>query len=207
MLGYMSTIGEVAIYDYPNRLVRIAITSIGILGTVLMPRLAYLNSKGNKEEYILKTKQLLFGSILCSVPVMYLLIMLATPLCTLFFTEEFKAADYVMALVAPTVVTSGLSLYLVFVSLDRVNTLTYSVASGSIINILLNLCMLSTWGARGAAVSTIVTEILVHCILVYYLRTIIPIKWLLNKIVRFVTYGAIPFSYSRLTLLLQVFFL
>ena len=34
MLGYMSTIGEVAIYDYPNRLVRIAITSIGILGTV-----------------------------------------------------------------------------------------------------------------------------------------------------------------------------
>lgn len=138
---------------------------------------------------------------------MYLLIMLATPLCTLFFTEEFKAADYVMALVAPTVVTSGLSLYLVFVSLDRVNTLTYSVASGSIINILLNLCMLSTWGARGAAVSTIVTEILVHCILVYYLRTIIPIKWLLNKIVRFVTYGAIPFSYSRLTLLLQVFFL
>lgn len=193
MLGYMSTIGEVAIYDYPNRLVRIAITFIGILGTVLMPRLAYLNSNGNKEEYILKTKQLLFGSILCSVPVMYLLIMLATPLCTLFFTEEFKAADYVMTLVAPTVITSGLSLYLVFVSLDRVNTLTYSVATGSIINIILNLCMLSTWGARGAAVSTIITEILVHCILVYYLRTIIPIKWLLNKIVKFVIYGAIPF--------------
>ena len=61
-----------------------------------------------------------------------------------------------------------------------------------LISFLIYVCFLL--GERGgAAVSTIVTEILVHCILVYYLRTIIPIKWLLNKIVRFVTYGAIPF--------------
>lgn len=71
MLGYLSSIDEVAIYDYPNRLVRIGITFIGILGTVMMPRLAYLHHNQSKQEYQNKTKDLFRYSLLISVPAFF----------------------------------------------------------------------------------------------------------------------------------------
>lgn len=197
MLGYLSTISEVAIYDYPNRLVRIAITFIGILGTVMMPRLAYLNKKDDRDEYITKVKQLCFVSILGSVPIMYLLIMLATPLCNMFFSQEFQGADVVMAFVAPTVITSGLCLYIVCVSLNKVRILTISVAIGSIINIVLNILIVPLFAAKGAAISNIITELLVHCILIYYLRTVIPVNWLIRNLGMVLIIGLVPFVLLR----------
>lgn len=71
MLGYLSGVDEVAIYDYPNRLVRIGITFIGILGTVMMPRLAYLHHNQSKQEYQNKTKDLFRYSLLISVPAFF----------------------------------------------------------------------------------------------------------------------------------------
>lgn len=193
MLGYLSSIGEVAIYDYPNRLVRIAITFIGVLGTVLMPRLAYLNKNNNKTEYLTKTKQLFFASILFSVPIMYLFIILATPLCLLFFTNNFIGSNYVMILVAPTVVTGGLSLYIVYVSLNNIKKLTTSVAIGSIINIILNMLLIPILAAKGAAIATLISELSVHAFLLYYLRKTISIKWLLHNIIVIGLIGLVPF--------------
>lgn len=197
MLGYLSTISEVAIYDYPNRLVRIAITFIGILGTVMMPRLAYLNKKDDRGEYVTKVKQLCFVSILASVPTMYLLIMLAAPLCNMFFSQEFQGADVVMAFVAPTVISSGLCLYIVCVSLNKVRILTISVAIGSVVNIVLNLLLIPQLAAKGAAISNIVTELWVHCVLIYYLRTVIPVKWLIKNLGIVLFIGAVPFVIFR----------
>lgn len=85
MLGYLSSIDEVAIYDYPNRLVRIGITFIGILGTVMMPRLAYLHHNQSKQEYQNKTKDLFRYSLLISVPAFFLLELVALPLCDIIF--------------------------------------------------------------------------------------------------------------------------
>lgn len=197
MLGYLSTISEVAIYDYPNRLVRIAITFIGILGTVMMPRLAYLNKKDDRDEYVKKIKQLCLVSIVGSVPIMYLLIMLATPLCNMFFSQEFQGADTVMAFVAPTVITSGLCLYIVCVSLNKAHALTISVAIGSVVNIVLNLLIIPLFAAKGAAISNIITELLVHCILIYYLRTVIPLNWLIKNFGIVLLIGAVPFVLFR----------
>lgn len=93
MLGYLSGVDEVAIYDYPNRLVRIGITFIGILGTVMMPRLAYLHHNQSKQEYQNKTKDLFRYSLLISVPA-FLLELVALPLCDIFFLKHLKVLTW-----------------------------------------------------------------------------------------------------------------
>lgn len=182
MLGYMSTINEVAIYDYPNRLVRIAITLIGVIGTVLMPRLAYLRSISNISELKNKVKQMIFVSLLVSVPTCALIGLLAIPLSNVFFSSTLEGSDVVLKWVAPTIITSGLSLYVIYVSLNRMKLLTLSVAIAAVVNIMINIFFIPRFGAMGAALSTLVSEILVHILLLFYIRDVIDIKWVVKRI-------------------------
>lgn len=184
MLGYLSTIGEVAIYDYPNRLIRIAITFIGILGTVMMPRLAYLYHNNKQQEYINKARLLFVCSLMCSIPLFFLMELISTPLCNLFFTESFKGADIVIRIVSPTLITSGLSLYVIFVSMDKMRDFLKSVIVVSFINFVLNFLLMPTYGAKGASISLLVTETLVHIFLLYYLRNLYPLKWLIPFVIK-----------------------
>ena len=186
MLGYLSSIDEVAIYDYPNRLVRVGITFIGILGTVMMPRLAYLHHNQSQHEYQNKTKDLFKYSLLISVPAFFLLELVALPLCDMFFSEAFEGADMVMKIVAPTLITSGLSLYVIYVSLNRMKTFLNCVAIGALISLVLNLLLMPQYGATGAAISLLATELVVHILLLYYLRSIYSLRWLLQYIFRII---------------------
>ena len=182
MLGYLSSIDEVAIYDYPNRLVRIGITFIGILGTVMMPRLAYLYHNQSKQEYQNKTKDLFRYSLLISVPAFFLLELIALPLCDMFFSEAFEGADIVIKIVAPTLITSGLSLYVIYVSLNKMKTFLNCVVIGALVSLVLNILLMPKNGAIGAAISLLVTEMIVHILLLYYLRSIYSLRYLLKII-------------------------
>lgn len=197
MLGYLSDIGQVAIYDYPNRLVRIAITLIGILGTVMMPRLAYLKKNSTSLDYESKIKQMLYASMLFSIPAMYLIILTANELSLLMFSSTFQGADLIMQIVAPTIITSGLSLYIVMVTQERIKHLTWAVATGSVFNLILNFILIPRYAAIGAAFSTIITEVLVHILLIYHLRDCISVKWIVKYL--FILLG-IGFSVMYLTL-------
>lgn len=180
MLGYLSSIDEVAIYDYPNRLVRVGITFIGILGTVIMPRLAYLHHNQLKQEYQNKVKDLFRYSLLISIPSFFVLELIALPLCNMFFSESFVGADMVIKIVAPTLITSGLSLYVIYVSLDKMRIFLNSVAIGALVSFVLNILLMPQYGAMGAAVSLFITEMVVHILLLYYLRSLRLLKWLLH---------------------------
>lgn len=178
MLGYLSDMGEVAIYDYPNRLIRIGITFIGILGTVMMPRLAYLYHNQMEQEYLDKIKDLFRYSSLVSIPVFFLLELVTLPLCNIFFSKAFVGADMVMRVVAPTIITSGLSLYVIYVSMDRMKQFLNCVVMGAVCSLILNFLLMPHYGAMGAAISLLITEILVHVLLLYNLRNVYLLKWL-----------------------------
>lgn len=186
MLGYLSSIDEVAIYDYPNRLVRIGITFIGILGTVMMPRLAYLHHNQSKQEYQNKTKDLFRYSLLISVPAFFLLELVALPLCDIFFSETFEGADMVIKIVAPTLITSGLSLYIIYVSLNKMKTFLNCVTIGALVSLVLNILLMPHYGAIGAAISLLATEMVVHILLLYYLRSIYSLRWLLHYLFKII---------------------
>ena len=182
MLGYMSTLSEVAIYDYPYRLIRIATTLIGVIGTVLMPRLAYLKQNPDLREFNKKVKQLFFTTGIFSIPIAVLISQLATPLCHILFHNTLEGAPAVLKWIAPTIITSGLSLYIIFVSINRMKLLTIGIAIGAVFNFFINIILIKYYSATGAAISTLLTEIAVNAALLYFIKDIANIKWLIKKI-------------------------
>ncbi len=181
MLGYMSTLSEVAIYDYPYRLIRIATTLIGVIGTVLMPRLAYLKQHPDLSEFNNKVKQLFFTTGIFSIPIAVLIWLLAEPLCHTLFHDTLEGSPSVLKWIAPTIITSGLSLYIIFVSVNRMKHLTIGIAIGACFNFFINIILIKYYAAQGAAISTLLTEIAVNAVLLYFIQDIADIKWLIKK--------------------------
>lgn len=176
MLGYISGVNAVAVYDYPNKLARILITMISILGITMMPRLAYLSKKKTQEEYLKKMTQMLYASQIISIPVMFLLILTSHTLCLFVFGNGFNGSDRVLAIVAPTIVYSGLGLYNIFITQDKIRQLTRGVICGTFVNVLLNLLLIPQLSFEGAAYSALITETVVHLLLLFYLRKVLDIK-------------------------------
>ncbi|WP_278625352.1 oligosaccharide flippase family protein [Parabacteroides gordonii] len=176
MLGYMSDINAVAIYDYPNKLARILITMISVLGITMMPRLAYLSQKKTQDEYLKKMTQMIYASMIISIPAMFLLILTSPTLCMFIFGKGFNGSEIVLSIVAPTIVYSGLGLYNIFITQNKIRQLTWGVFCGTVINILLNLLLIPHFSFKGAAYSTLITETVVHLLLLFYLRKVLNIK-------------------------------
>ena len=145
-----------------------------------MPRLAYLHHNGAHEEYNEKARKLFCCSLLISIPAFFIIELVASPLCDVFFSESFIGADVVMRIVAPTLITSGLSLYVIYVCLDKMKIFLNCVAVGALVSLIFNFLLMPQYGAMGAAVSLLVTEMVVHILLLYYLRSIYSLKWILH---------------------------
>lgn len=193
MLGYLSSIEEVAIYDYPNRLVRVTITLLGVLGTVFMPRLAYLFQKDAREEFEKKIYLLCFCSLILSVPTVFLFILVATPLCQIFFSSSLLNANVVLSIVAPTIITSGLSLYVIYVSTGRMKFMAKAAAVAAISNFVIDLFLLPSWGAQGAAVSLIISELLVNALLLFGIKDLVNLRTFFENLGSFLLIGLVPF--------------
>lgn len=205
MLGYMSGVGAVAIYDYPNKLARILITMIGILGVTMMPRLAYLSRKKTQEEYLRKMTQMLYASLIVSIPVMFLLILTSPTLCLFVFGQGFRGADIVLAIIAPTIVYSGLGLYNIFITQNKIRELTWGVVCGSVVNIVLNVFLIPRFSYEGAAWSTFVTETAVHLLLLYYLRRVLNMKEFIRTFLSIFAIALLLFVIVRLTFTIDNF--
>lgn len=102
------------------------------------------------------------------------------------FSETFEGADMVIKIVAPTLITSGLSLYVIYVSLNKMKTFLNCVAIGALVSLVLNILLMPHYGAIGAAISLLATEIVVHILLLYYLRSIYSLRWLLHYLFKII---------------------
>jgi O-antigen/teichoic acid export membrane protein len=161
MIEKISGSSELGIYSSAYKLVEQLLIIPGIISAVLLPAMA-INRK-NREQ----TKQhlsLIYGTtilvaILIAVPVM----IIADPLVDFAFGSEFRAAGEVLFY---------LMLGMPFLFLANMSGLYFSVFGmerqafirnlcGLIVNVALNFYLIPLYGAKGAAISTIVSYAMV----------------------------------------------
>ena len=78
-----------------------------------------------------------------------------------------------MQIIAPTILLIGLSNLLgiqVLTPLNREKQLVYSVVAGAIADLILNIIFIPKMGAAGAAFGTLVAELVVLLVQVFYLK-------------------------------------
>lgn len=152
---------EVGYYDQSQKIIRILLTIITSFGTVMMPRIAFTFSQGNKQkirEYIGKS----FGLVsLLAVPMIIGLMAFSDVFVPWFFGDGYDRVSLLMKIISPILLFIGLSnvtgtQYLL--PTKRQKEFTTSVIVGACANFVLNMALIPQYGALGASIGTVVAE-------------------------------------------------
>lgn len=194
MLGLISSDEQVGFFTAGTKISNIGLTVISSIGTVLLPRCSNLLANGENETFnkiIEKSLNLILG---LSLPMTFGLILLATPITLIFCGPKYTDAIPVLMLNAPVIILIGISNLLgiqILYPKGKINLVIWSVSVGILINVIINILLIPSCGAVGAAISTFFAEFSVIAFQLIYGRKYYPFAFsnLLN--IRYVAATAI----------------
>ncbi len=163
MLGYMVDTLQVGYYSQAEKIIKIILVAISSLFTVLLPRFAYLNDKGNDVEankyFISAVEYTYFLAIPMTIGCIYI----SDYFVPLFFGRGYEAVSPLMKILSILFIVMSVEKLLgtILIAYNRQNAYTVSVVIASIINILLNaffICIMR-WNAVGVAIASVTAEV------------------------------------------------
>lgn len=198
MIGaIISDKSEVGYYEQGQKIIKILLTVITSLGTVMMPRIANTFASGEKEKvtnYMKKSFNMVF---LLAFPMILGVIAVSKSFVPVFFGQGYDKVAILMSIISPILLLIGLSnvtgtQYLL--PTKRQKEYTISVVGGAIVNFIMNACLIWKFGAIGASIGTVIAELSVTLIQMYFVRKDFNLKevfklsknYLISSIVMFI---------------------
>lgn len=161
MLGILTNTIQVGYYENSEKIISIPISIIAALGTVMLPRMTNLIATGDSESfkrYIEKSsKFVMFIAIGASVG----LIAISPKFIPLFLGDEFTNCIMIVSLLSITVLfVSWANVIRTQYLIPRKKDAVYikSTLLGALVNVIVNLIFIPSYGAVGAAIGTIFAE-------------------------------------------------
>ncbi len=212
MLGAMSNVSEVGFYENAEKIINIPLAFITALGTIMLPRVSNLVSKGEIEkikEYI--HKSILFIMFL-SYAMCFGLIAISYKFAPFFFGNEFQKTGILIVLLAPTLLFLSFAnvlrtQYLIPNEKDKIYII--SVSLGALVNLILNFLFIPKLDSVGACIGTIVAEFMVMFYQTMMVRKELNIKKYIKDSFPFLVKAIVMFFiiYSLQFLNINTFFL
>lgn len=174
MLGsILNNMNEVGYYEQSQKIIKILLTLITSIGTVMLPRIAKTFADKNHSQIQKYTYQTINYVYTFSIPLMFGIIAVAHNFVPLFFGPGYDEVILIMSM---------MSIIILFISLSNVVGMQYllptkrqkeytiSVVSGALINLALNFILIYRFEAIGATIATIFAEFSVTAIQLFYIR-------------------------------------
>lgn len=170
---------EVGYYDQGQKIIKILLAVITSLGTVMLPRIANTYSRGEKEEitrYMKKSFNMVF---ILAFPMIFGIIAVSKAFVPVFFGPGYEKVVILINVISPIILLIGLSnvtgtQYLL--PTKRQKEFTTSVVCGAVVNFILNSCLIWKYGAIGASIGTVIAELTVTIVQMYFVRNDFNIK-------------------------------
>ena len=175
----MSGEESVGFFTAGNKVSNIALTLITSIGTVLLPRCAHLIKSGDTYGFSSVINKSLNLITALAFPIMVGLMILATPVTMVFCGTEFSESISVLCITAPVILFISLTNLMgiqILYPMDKVKFVIFSVSGGAITNLTLNLFLIPSYGAIGAAISTFFSELVVLLIQIVLGKSYYPFK-------------------------------
>ena len=162
MIGFISSEHEVGLYNAALK-IKTAILSVPTAVTsVLIPGMAYNFQRKNIQELNRLTVNSLRVSMILALPLAAFVFIFSEDVLRFLCGNEFLSASVtlrvLMVCVIPLILTNLFGNQLL-ISLGNEKTYSQSVIVGLFINIVLNYFMIPIFGATGAAIATLTTEL------------------------------------------------
>ena len=174
---------EVGYYEQGQKVIKLFLTLVTSLGTVMVPRMAHTFISGEKEklkEYMKKSFQFVF---FLAFPIMIGLVIVSAKFVPIFFGEGYDKVSILIKVISPIILFIGLSNIIgtqFLLPTKRQKEFTISVTAGAIINFILNMILIRGFQSVGASIATVFAELLVTSIQIYCIRDVFNIKEILK---------------------------
>lgn len=173
MIGLIVGTTEVAYYEQSQKIIKIVLTVVTSMGTVMLPRIANLfkiNEMEKVKEYLKKSFSFTF---FLSFPMMFGLISLSSNIVPWFFGEGYDKVVLNMMFISPIIVFMSFSSLMgtqYLLPLNRQKEYTISVLVGTCCNVILNIILITKFASVGAATASCISECLVMSTQAYFLK-------------------------------------
>lgn len=179
MIGYLSFSDEAGYYEQATKIIVIINTFVTSVCNVMSPRIASLIKIGNVEEtrkLNRKTFELIW---LLALPIAFGLFAISDYFVPLFFGKGFEKVSILLKILSVICMPMGIKMilgmqFLIPNKLEK--EYTKSIFLGTVVNVILNSILIHYWGAIGAAISSICSEIVIICCIIIDLRGILCIS-------------------------------
>ena len=199
MIGGFTDVQNVGLYESAEKIINVPLNIITAVGTVMMPRISSLLSDKKENEARELTKKTFSVLMFLAFPMALGLFGVADNLVILYLGEAFSGSIVFVKLFCIIIIFKIIgnivrTQHLIPYEKDKIYI--KSVVGGAILNFVLNIVLIITYGAIGAVISTICAETFVACYQVFAIRKNIDIKCALKE--------ATPFLLTSVVMLVFV---
>ena len=189
MLGALASTKDVGIYDQALKLIGILLTLVTSLGSVMLPRVSSLLGTGDHKA-VNKMHEISFLIYnLVIFPIMAGMLIVNDDFVNFFLGQDFQEARYAIAIMIFRMFFIGWTNIMgiqILIPHNKNKEFMLSTTIPAIVSVGLNLLLLPKLGYIGAAIVSVLTEVLVWLIQLFYTRSYlreVPILGSLIKII------------------------
>ena len=187
---------SVAFYDYSEKIAKLPITILAVMGTVLLPRMSSLSAHDDLEKMkaILLKANILISCLACGA--CFGMMAISHILMPIYYGEDFSICGDYLFLLCPLIIiiTFGASVrnsFMIPRGMDSKYLISLLVAS--FFNLLLNFLLIPVIGVLGAIVGTIASEIIACLLQFMFVRKELPIWKYALELIPFLLLGVLMF--------------
>lgn len=194
MLGMISTKQEVGFYESSEKILKVPMSIIDALGSVMQPRMSNLVSNHADEDYMSKVlKKSVLLMMFFTTSIGFGIMTVSPEFVPLFYGDGFEKCGTLFRILLPSCMFLAFtnvfkSQYLLPRKMDKEYTM--ALFTGAAVNLTVNFLLIPTLASKGAAIGTLLAEVSV-CVI---------IAIIVNRELRFFEYLtlSIPFVISGL---------
>ncbi len=167
-LGIISTEVQVGYYLAANKFVKLVYSLITSITPVLLPRISYYMQNGvNDSKKIIKNAFNFF--LFLAIPSTVGIFITSDLIVSIFFDISYNPSIVTMMILSPLILIITLSTsaaFLVLIPMGKTYQIALATWIGAIINLILNAILIPFLESNGAALSTVISELVITIILI-----------------------------------------
>lgn len=175
MLGFIKDDTAVGYYGAAVKIKNILMGIVTSASTVLLPRASYYVDKGEMDEFYRILKKTMHFIVLVALSFTVYFILYAKEGIYLLSGKEFGGSIIPMRIIMPTLLLIGITNVTgiqMMVPMGMEKGVLYSEIAGAIVDLILNAILIPVMGVSGAAIGTLVAEIVVMLYQIYAIRDV-----------------------------------
>ncbi len=196
MLGNMTNMNQVGLYESSEKITNMIIGIITSLGIVMLPRMSNLIANGKIEkgkQYI--EKSIIFTMFISSA-LSFGIMAISDIFVIWFFGKEFSDSGIILKWLAITGIFISIANVIrtqYLIPMEKDKSYIISVSLGALVNIIANLILIPKYKAVGAAVGTVIAEFSVMMYQIIDVRKELDIFRYLKRGIKYIITGFIMY--------------